>query len=639
MKIRCPNCQKITELEHVDRGSQVECVCSFVFTVDEETITEEYTEVDSRLPDQIGQYKVKGFIGFGGMGKVYLGEHPNLGIPVAIKTLRMEYMTDQASCERFVQSAKICAKINHPNIVRVYDCGYEDDNVYLVMEYITNGSALTLLEQEGKLDPEYAAFIMLEVCSGLMEAEKYGIVHRDIKPENIMFDQEGTVKILDLGLSKIIGDNRIGKESITVSLTALGTPLYMAPEQAVDASNCDSRADIYSIGVTLYQLCTGKVPFDSDDPHELRRMHALDKPVPPRKLVPELLPDLETIILRCMEKKREDRYGSITDLALDLEAYLKNRVLPSTIRQNPLMQNIYQAGSDGEKGKLRSLSQTLLKNYFRHIPISMRRLLLGGFIAAVIFSAAVIFFICPARPPVRIRKGPVPVTAEKILSSLSCQAAMYLQDQDFGAVIALYRDYHGLLEEETRAARSLIVDGYRITRHQLASKLQVSLAELLLQGRYEQALELYQKRNGPRLCPECCALILELIETPRLFQLYWQSRRGWNMELAFVQYGKISLQINDADQHEVYASRTDTWKQLRFKWSDLVLEEQLKIIGKSDRLRYFWIGSFYRKQNRPELAAAAFRKVPVFGITLAKLVRSSSDPMASDRGFDRSRYK
>ena len=637
MKIRCPNCQKITELEHVDRGSQVECVCSFVFTVDEKTITEEYTEVDSRLPDQIGQYKVKGFIGFGGMGKVYLGEHPNLGIPVAIKTLRMEYMTDQASCERFVQSAKICAKINHPNIVRIYDCGYEDDNVYLVMEYITNGSALTLLEQEGKLDPEYAAFIMLEVCSGLMEAEKYGIVHRDIKPENIMFDKEGTVKILDLGLSKIIGDNRIGKESITASLTALGTPLYMAPEQAVDASNCDSRADIYSIGVTLYQLCTGKVPFDSDDPHELRRMHALEKPVPPRQLAPELLPDLETIILRCMEKKREDRYASITDLALDLEAYLKNRVLPSTIRQNPLMQNIYLAGSDGEKGKMRWFSQTLLKHYFQLVPASMRRLLLGGFIAAVIIAAVVVFFSCQIKPPVRIRKEHAPITEEKIFVSLSCQAAKYLPDQDFDAVIALYQDYHGQLEKETREARSLIADGYRITKRQLTSVMLASLAELLLKGRYEQAFELYQKRNGHRLCPECCAMIQELIETPRQFQLYWQSRRGWEMELVLVQHGKLRLQINDADQHEVYASRMDSWKQLRFKWSDLVLEEQLKIIGKSKRLRHFWTGSFYWHQGRPVLAAAAFRKVPVFGIALEKLVRSGLGPKESDTGSDRSR--
>ena len=637
MKIQCPNCQKITELEHVDHGSQVECVCSFVFTVDEKTITEEFTEVDSKLPERIGQYKVTGFIGFGGMGKVYLAEHPNLGIPVAIKTLRIEYMTDQASCERFVQSAKICARVTHPNIVRIYDCGYENGNVYLVMEYITNGSALTLLEQEGKLDPEYAVFIMLEVCSGLMEAEKFGIVHRDIKPENIMFDQEGTVKILDLGLSKIIGDDRLGKESITASLTALGTPLYMAPEQAVDASNCDSRADIYSIGVSLYQLCTGKVPFDSDDPHELRRMHALEKPVPPRQLVPSLRPDLETIILRCMEKKREDRYASIADLALDLEAYLKNRVLPSTIRQNPMGQQKIQVRNRRTDGSfLRRLHYLWLANY-RQVPRSVRRLLLAGLIAAVLLCAAVIILMPMSGPAVRARREPDPLTAEKILTGLSRQASVYLQDQDYGPVVELYRNYRGPLADEIRAVRLQIADGYQLTQRQAASGLLASLAELLLQGRCEQAMEMFEKRNGPHLCPQCRVFLQELLEIPRQFQSYWQARRGLELNLSFIRYGRIALKINDADQSEVYAIRTDNRSQMRFNLSDLALEEQLKIIGKSESVRDFRTGIFLLKQGQTVRAAASFEKVPGFGSVLAGLVRSGGDPKASDQDSGRSR--
>ncbi len=636
MKIQCPNCKKITELEHADRGSMVECVCSFVFAVNDQTIVEEFTEVDSKLPERIGQYKVTGFIGFGGMGKVFLGEHPNLGIPVAIKTLRIEYMTDEASCERFVQSAKICARVTHPNIVRIYDCGYENGNVYLVMEYITNGSAQTLLDQEGKLDPEYAAFIMLEVCSGLMEAEKHGIVHRDIKPENIMFDQEGTVKILDLGLSKIIGDNRIGKESITVSLTALGTPLYMAPEQAVDAANCDSRADIYSIGVTLYQLCTGKLPFDSDDPHELRRMHALEKPVPPRQLAPELMPDLETIILRCMEKKREDRYASITDLALDLEAYLKNRVLPSSIRQNsqPQQHPVRKHGTEGSR-RMRYLWVA----YFRQIPRPMRRLLLAGLIAALALSAAVIFFMQSEDHQVQVRRTPAPITAEKILTALSRQAAVYLPDQDYGPVMALYRNYRGALEEETRAARLRIADGYQLTQRQAAADLQTELAELLLQERFEPAMELFQKQHGPNLCPECSSLLRALLDMPRLFQIYWQNRRGQELELAFFRGGRIPLRINDADQFEVYAVRTDNRRQIRFKWDDLALDEQLKIIGASGSgaVRHFWTGSFLLRQGKTEPAAEAFEQIPVFGPALSGLVRSGFDPKGSGRDSGRSR--
>lgn len=335
MKIKCPHCLKTTELEHVEYNSLIECVCLQTFQVNEETVVEEFTEIDSRIPEQIGPYPISGFIAFGGMGKVYKGFHPQLQIPVAVKLLRMQYMTDQSSCDRFLQAARISAKIVHPNIVRIYDCGYdENQNLYLVMEYIPRGSAQDILEQHGTLEPDQAALIMLEVCTGLMEAEKLGIVHRDIKPENIMFGKDGAVKILDLGLSKISGDKRLGKKSITANMTSLGTPQYMSPEQALNASDCDSRTDVYSIGVTLYQLCTGKLPFESDDLNELRRMHAQEQPLPPSKLLPSLRSSMESIILRCLQKKRENRYSCMEELALDLEAYLKNHILPSTLKKS-----------------------------------------------------------------------------------------------------------------------------------------------------------------------------------------------------------------------------------------------------------------------------------------------------------------
>jgi len=522
MKIQCPNCKKITELEHVDHGSMVECVCSQVFAVDESTITEEFSEIDSRLPEQIGQYPVTGFIGFGGMGKVYLGRHPNLGLPVAIKALRMEYMTDRAACDRFVQAAKICARINHPNIVRVYDCGYVDDNVYLVMEYISGGSAQTLLDQEGKLDPDQAAFIMLEVCSGLMEAEKYGIIHRDIKPENIMFDQEGAVKILDLGLSKIRGDWRIGNQSITASLTALGTPQYMAPEQAVDAADCDARADIYSIGVTLYQFCTGKLPFESDDPHELRRMHALVPPVPPRKLEPGLRPGMETIILRCLEKKREDRYASIAELALDLEAYLKNRVLPSTIRQR-------EAPSPARKpapgqvsrhlGKIRRIAPVVFKGN----PL-VRFLCIAGVSGFLLLTGVMIYFTFCTGTPGKRRK--VPPTVLSVLSGLSQQSAFYREQGDYGEVIRIYRNYDGPLAGETRSDRERIAEGYLLTWRQTAADFRLSLARLLQQGKFTEALEQFRLRNGRSLCPECETLLRELAGSQETFPDFAQNSSG-----------------------------------------------------------------------------------------------------------------
>ena len=631
MKIQCPNCGKITELEHVDHGSQVECLCSHVFTVEESTVVEEFTEIDSSLPERIGQYPVTGFIGFGGMGKVYLGQHPNLGIPVAIKVLRMEYMTDQASCDRFIQSAKICARINHPNIVRIYDCGYENNNVYLVMEYISNGSAQTLLEQEGKLDPEHAAFIMLEVCSGLMEAEKYGIVHRDIKPENIMFDQEGTVKILDLGLSKIIGDRRISQQNITASLTSLGTPLYMAPEQAVDASNCDSRADIYSIGVSLYQFCTGKLPFDAEDPHELRRLHALEKPIPPRQLEPSLRPDMETIILRCMEKKREDRYASITDLALDLEAYLKNRILPSAIRQKE------SAVSRSKARHRRHVLRQWIEFRRKTAPLLSRRSLL--YAAAGITGILVLTGICcwqVMNPTIPVRKSQNRLSAEKILSELSRQAAFYAENQDFEKIILLYTKYHGPLEKETRLKRQQIADGYRLTWRQTANSLRLELARLVLRSKYAEAWTRFLSENGRILCPEYGNFLRELAEIPTLFQLYWKQRRGQNVTLNLNGQGKIRMRIVEVRTSGIYAAAENSEKLIHFSINELPLADQLRIIQRvSPNTRELWIRLSLWRSNPQEATVRRLKNMPVFKPEFTSLLAGETFISASGKDSDR----
>ena len=455
MKIQCPYCSGITELEHADHGTLVECVCSKTFEINEKTVLEEYTEADNRLPEKIGPYPVCGILGYGGMGKVYLGRHCALDIPVAIKMLRMEYMTDRSACERFIQAAKISARLNHPNIVRVYDCGYLEENVFLVMEYISGGSTRDLLDQNGPLQSDHAAFIMLEVCTGLLEAERLGIVHRDIKPENIMFDRSGTVKILDLGLSKISGDRRLNQKSITGSLTSLGTVQYMAPEQAVDAANCDSRADIYSMGVTLYQFCTGKLPFESEDRNELRRMHAQDKPLPPSAHVKNIDPKMEQIILRCLEKRREDRYSSISALALDLEAVLKNRILPSTLDQDRRF-----PGKDFCKKKFPSREQNSWKKYCRILP--------GGIILCALLLAGSVFLLKNLSSGKKERaetgRNRVPaVTPEQVLETLAKKAVRLAEENKFEEAARVFTNYNGPFAEETRAKRLLLAQGYRIS--------------------------------------------------------------------------------------------------------------------------------------------------------------------------------
>lgn len=592
MKIQCPNCRKITELEHVDSGSNAECVCGFIFEINQHTVVEEYTEIDRHLPERIGPYPVTGLIGFGGMGKVYLGTHPALGLPVAIKMLRMEYMTDQASCSRFMQAARICARINHPNIVRIYDCGYDRDNVFLVMEYIPGGSAQDLLDQEGKLDQDHAALILLEICSGLMEAEKLGIVHRDIKPENIMFDRDGEVKLLDLGLSKIIGDSRIGRQSVTADLTALGTPQYMSPEQAADAGNCDSRADIYSIGVTLYQLCTGRLPFESDNPDELRRMHALTEPVPPSRLNPELRPGMEAVILRCMKKKRDDRYANITELALDLEACLKNRNLPSVMK--------------------RSSAQTVPPPEKLFIPHGKNILWKYGICAGFGFILLCGFLLFLPQKQTALQPD---LTAADVLKNLARQTAVYAEDCDFDKVIRIYIQYKGPYENETKEKRAELIRGFRLTQYHLRSELCAETAARILEGSWQQALQFYREKHGRTLYPEADDLLYELSTLKPDFRNSWEKRAGETVPLQLTEnQEKTPVRIVGTVKGTVYGRNLKTQKLIPLELTELPEEElRVQLAGRTPEARNICLGVSLLKHGKRNQALARLSQSPCFG--------------------------
>jgi len=249
--IVCPKCQKKNEIPHVERGRHVECVCGSTFILNDQTVEQDYTEVDGPPPEKIGNYPVERFIGRGGMGDVYLGMHPQLHLPVAIKTMRREFAENEAFKERFFKSSRICAKLTSQNVIRVYEAGTDENGIpFLVMEYVPGGTLYDIMQQ-GILPPERVAEIGVAVCHALSEAEKFGIVHRDIKPDNIMIDADGVYKLSDLGLAKMDTRKHAVREerdyqSDTTEFTSLGTPEYMSPEQGFDAKNCDARSDIYS---------------------------------------------------------------------------------------------------------------------------------------------------------------------------------------------------------------------------------------------------------------------------------------------------------------------------------------------------------------------------------------------------------
>ena len=344
MKISCPNCKCVRELPHEDKFScNFECSCGHVFSADDESVLEEYSEIDLPLPPAVGGYPVEKLIGLGGMGKVCRGQHKTLPVPVAIKLLRRELMEQESAREKFLATSQLCAKLDSPYIVKVYECGLDEGAPYLIMEYLEGGTALDLLEKNGPLSPELCAKIALEVTLGLEKAEEAGLVHRDLKPDNIMFASDFSVRIMDLGLAflredKDKGESRIKRlpsgtaEEKNAPPPVIGTAHYMPPEQILNPGNCDTRSDLYALGITMYQLLTGSIPFDDPDHEKVRQMQLNPPPLPPSVLRKDLPQDLEKIILTAMEKAPCRRYQDARSMAADLDAFLHSRVLPSSFR-------------------------------------------------------------------------------------------------------------------------------------------------------------------------------------------------------------------------------------------------------------------------------------------------------------------
>jgi eukaryotic-like serine/threonine-protein kinase len=274
-----------------------------------------------------GRYRVQARLGTGGMGVVYRVEHLHLGKTAAMKVLAPETAAKPEMIRRFRLEAQSVSKLNHPNIVQTFDFGQADGALYLVMEYIKGDDLSSLLRRDGPWSFARAARFFAQVCSGLTEAHEAGIVHRDLKPENLMVvkRREGGehAKVLDFGLAKL-RERGPTERAISSGGQVIGTPYYMAPEQ-VRGEDLDARADIYSLGATLYRVLTGEPPFDAPSPMSVLSKHLTDDVVPPRTRAPSraLPPDADRIVLRAMAKSAEDRYASAAEVQQDLERALE----------------------------------------------------------------------------------------------------------------------------------------------------------------------------------------------------------------------------------------------------------------------------------------------------------------------------
>lgn len=269
-----------------------------------------------------GEYRIVERIGSGGMGSVYKAVQPSMNRLVAIKVLHQKFAERHDLVARFRREARAMSQLQHPNTARVYKFGeLPDGSSYFVMDYMEGKNLATTVRDEGPMDPGRAINVMIQVCGALDEAHRAGIIHRDLKPENIFLTNQGGTadfpKVLDFGLAKV-SERQMGRGSMMLTQQGMvfGTPEFMSPEQT-QGDTLDRRSDIYSLGLILYELLTGRLPFDATKPIDIMKAHVKDPPIPLSQRVAgkQFSPQLDAAIARALQKKPDDRYATAVEFA------------------------------------------------------------------------------------------------------------------------------------------------------------------------------------------------------------------------------------------------------------------------------------------------------------------------------------
>jgi serine/threonine protein kinase/tetratricopeptide (TPR) repeat protein len=321
------------------------------------------------------------------MGKVYKVFDLEVQSKMALKLIKPEVSADKNTIDRFRNELKIARDISHKNICRMYDLGREAGNYFITMEYVSGEDLKSFIKRARQLVVGTAIFIARQVCEGLAEAHRLGVVHRDLKPGNIMIDREGNAKIMDFGIAR-----SISVKGITGAGVMIGTPEYMSPEQ-VEGKEVDQRSDIYSLGIILYEMLTGQVPFEGDTPFIVGVKQKSEIPRDPKELNAQIPQDLSRLILRCLEKDKDKRYRSADELGADLEKIEKG--IPTKERPIP---------------KRRTVTSKPIT-----VTLSRKKLLIPTAVIALVAIAAVIwlFFLKKASVPLPEQKRPIAVISFK----------------------------------------------------------------------------------------------------------------------------------------------------------------------------------------------------------------------------------
>jgi len=260
-----------------------------------------------------GRYHIFEELGKGGMGRVYKALDKEIEEKVALKLLNPEIAADSKTIERFRNELKTARQISHKNICRMYHFGKDEGAYYITMEYVRGEDLKSMIRMMGRMSPGQAVSIARQVCEGLAEAHRLGVIHRDLKPQNVMIDRDGNVKIMDFGIAR-----SLKAKGITGAGIMIGTPEYMSPEQ-VEGKDADERSDIYALGIVLYEMLTGKVPFEGETPLSVALKQKTEIPENPKAINTQITEDLSRLILRCLEKEKEKRYQRVGELIAEFD--------------------------------------------------------------------------------------------------------------------------------------------------------------------------------------------------------------------------------------------------------------------------------------------------------------------------------
>ncbi|MGD9347410.1 MAG: serine/threonine-protein kinase, partial [Candidatus Aminicenantes bacterium] len=325
MAVRCPECN--TENPEDSKYCK-ECAAPLSPSDDASIALTKTLETPIRILKRgtlFGErYEIIEELGRGGMGTVFRVEDTKVGQEIALKLIKPEVASDMRTIERFRNELKITRMISHRNVCRMFDLSESKGTHFITMEYVSGEDLKSLIRRVGRLDAGTAIRITKQVCEGLLEAHRLGVVHRDLKPSNIMIDKEGNARIMDFGIARSIKAEGLTGEGIII-----GTPEYMSPEQ-VEAKEVDNRSDIYSLGTVLYEMVTGQLLFEGVTPLSIAMKHKSESPKNPQELNPQISEELSQLILKCLEKEKELRFQTSNELVDALKNVEKG--IPTTQR-------------------------------------------------------------------------------------------------------------------------------------------------------------------------------------------------------------------------------------------------------------------------------------------------------------------